>query len=284
MSFCYIWDVITHTCLNTCWNTIELHVWSHNYTKPCYEDVIDQFHKSQNALVPYPTMLHSRTEMYTFLFWMEHCGIWNRCILGAFTNPRMHLFRIPQCSIQNRNVHISVLNGALWDMEQVHSGICKLGQLLIHAITSRLVEVIPVSKRGHRRWCLFFIRQMLVFCWCLPIVLVPWVVICCDVWEESWLALSSLRLDVDIKEGCSLQYYWPFVWGIHRLSAVVVPWVVICCDVSQESCSFHPSDWMLTSRQASAGNNQPIQLRLPLYMYLHHFTWRIIPMEVLAIK
>ena len=23
-----------------------------------------------------------RTEMYTFMFWMEHCGIWNRCILG----------------------------------------------------------------------------------------------------------------------------------------------------------------------------------------------------------
>ena len=23
-----------------------------------------------------------RTEMFTFLFWMEHCGIWNRCILG----------------------------------------------------------------------------------------------------------------------------------------------------------------------------------------------------------
>ena len=39
----------------------------------------------------------------------------------------MHLFHIPQCSIQNRNVHISVLNGALWDMEQVHSGICELG-------------------------------------------------------------------------------------------------------------------------------------------------------------
>ena len=41
----------------------------------------------------------------------------------------MHLFHIPQCSIENRNVHISVLNGALWDMEQVHSGICELGQL-----------------------------------------------------------------------------------------------------------------------------------------------------------
>ena len=23
-----------------------------------------------------------RTEMFTFLFWMVHCGIWNRCIVG----------------------------------------------------------------------------------------------------------------------------------------------------------------------------------------------------------
>ena len=38
----------------------------------------------------------------------------------------MHLFHIPQCSIQNRNVHISVLNGALRVMEQGHSGICLL--------------------------------------------------------------------------------------------------------------------------------------------------------------
>ena len=36
---------------------------------------------------------------------------------------------IPKCSIQNRNVYISVLNGALWDMEQVYSGISELGQL-----------------------------------------------------------------------------------------------------------------------------------------------------------
>ena len=41
----------------------------------------------------------------------------------------MHLFHIPQCTIQNRNVHISVLNGALWDMEQVHCGICEIGLL-----------------------------------------------------------------------------------------------------------------------------------------------------------
>ena len=42
----------------------------------------------------------------------------------------MHLFYIPQCIIQNRNVHISVLNGALWDMEQVHYEICELVQLI----------------------------------------------------------------------------------------------------------------------------------------------------------
>ena len=41
----------------------------------------------------------------------------------------MHLFHIPQRFIENRSVHISVLNGAFWDMEQVHSGICELGQL-----------------------------------------------------------------------------------------------------------------------------------------------------------
>ena len=41
----------------------------------------------------------------------------------------MHLFHNPQCTIQNRNVHISVLSGALWDMEQEHCEICELGQL-----------------------------------------------------------------------------------------------------------------------------------------------------------
>ena len=43
-----------------------------------------------------------------------------------FTNPTMHLFHIPQCTIQNRNMHISVLNGALWDIEQVQ---CRIGEL-----------------------------------------------------------------------------------------------------------------------------------------------------------
>ena len=39
----------------------------------------------------------------------------------------MHLSHIPRCTIQNRNVHISVLNCALWDMGQVQCGICDTG-------------------------------------------------------------------------------------------------------------------------------------------------------------
>ena len=41
----------------------------------------------------------------------------------------MHLFHIPEYSIQNRNMHISVLNGAFWDVEQARSGIREIGLL-----------------------------------------------------------------------------------------------------------------------------------------------------------
>ena len=41
----------------------------------------------------------------------------------------MYLFHISQCIIQNRNVHISALNGEFWDMERVPYGICEIGLL-----------------------------------------------------------------------------------------------------------------------------------------------------------
>ena len=41
-----------------------------------------------------------------------------------WTNTTMDVFHIPQYTIQNRNVHISVLNGVLWDMRQDHFGFC----------------------------------------------------------------------------------------------------------------------------------------------------------------
>ena len=44
----------------------------------------------------------------------------------------MHLSHIPQYTIQNRNVHISVQNGVLWDMGQMHCGICQTGLLFHH--------------------------------------------------------------------------------------------------------------------------------------------------------
>ena len=38
----------------------------------------------------------------------------------------MYLSHIPQYTIQNRNVTISVLNGVLWDMRLAHCGICEI--------------------------------------------------------------------------------------------------------------------------------------------------------------
>ena len=63
------------------------------------------------------------------------------------TNSKMPLFHFPQYTIQNRNVHITVLNGALWDLGQVHCGICEIGLLLwcLNAATrDTLVSMIPI--------------------------------------------------------------------------------------------------------------------------------------------
>ena len=58
----------------------------------------------------------------------------------------MHPFHIPQCTIQNRHVHISLLNGACWDMEQVDCGIYEIGLLI--AIVETLFRVyLALVKR-----------------------------------------------------------------------------------------------------------------------------------------
>ena len=48
-----------------------------------------------------------------------------------FTNPIMQLSHIPQCIIQNRYVHLSVMSGALWDMSAL--SICEID--LFYGIT-----------------------------------------------------------------------------------------------------------------------------------------------------
>ena len=45
----------------------------------------------------------------------------------------MYLPYIRQCTIQNRNVHISGLSDVFWDAEQLNCGICEIGILNICA-------------------------------------------------------------------------------------------------------------------------------------------------------
>ena len=54
----------------------------------------------------------------------ESCLQTASMLLTNLTNPTKHLSHIPECTTQNRNAHVSVLNSAWWDVEQVHCGIC----------------------------------------------------------------------------------------------------------------------------------------------------------------
>ena len=100
--------------------------------------------------------------------------------LISFTNPRMYLFHIPQCTIQN----ISVLNGKLRDVEQVYCGISEICLLCIsfppfiitmtggfpsHRASN--AESVSISWRHH----------VLVRCW--------------TTWVESLLHLSNHLTD-----------------------------------------------------------------------------------------
>ena len=73
------------------------------------------------------TLRHKEPSYQQPLYWPS-----SPRICAIFTNPTMHQSHIPQRTIQNRNVHISVLNGALWDMGKVHCGICATGLLWLH--------------------------------------------------------------------------------------------------------------------------------------------------------
>ena len=72
------------------------------------------------------------------------------------TNPMMLLLHIPQCTFQNRNVHISVLNGVLWDMEQVHCRVCEICVLLC----LKFKMLIHGGKNGNKIQCLFNMAEL----------------------------------------------------------------------------------------------------------------------------
>ena len=55
-----------------------------------------------------------RTEMCTFLFWMMHCGIWNRCIMGFV--KLVHHINVKQCDVIADlcpNFNSGLINGPL---------------------------------------------------------------------------------------------------------------------------------------------------------------------------
>ena len=56
----------------------------HSDAHPCVASLGSNWPNSQipECICSIPHNAPFRTEMYTFLFWMEYCGIWNRCILG----------------------------------------------------------------------------------------------------------------------------------------------------------------------------------------------------------
>ena len=54
-----------------------------------------------------------RTEMCTFLFWMEHCGIWNRCILDLWNwsigDQTMRIYEKPNKNYHSGNFSVCVI-------------------------------------------------------------------------------------------------------------------------------------------------------------------------------
>ena len=65
------------------------------------------------CIVGYPESTADRAFLSLYLDQPIRNG-WHQLI--SLVNPIVYLSHIPQCTIQNRNVHICVLNGALWDV------------------------------------------------------------------------------------------------------------------------------------------------------------------------
>ena len=74
---------------------------------------------------------HFRCAFFSYVMWVYFISKWPILFhtndattwWQQYTNPKtptMHLSHIRQYTIQNRNVHITVLNGVLWGIGQVH--------------------------------------------------------------------------------------------------------------------------------------------------------------------
>ena len=72
----------------------------------------------------------------------------------------MLLFHIPLCTFWIRNVHISLLNGALWDTEQVHLGSCEIAYIW-YVSDNRTCTRID----GRARCCIYWLSKCRDISW-----------------------------------------------------------------------------------------------------------------------
>ena len=111
--------------LNQCWFLLCEVLWhlnecpGYNHVQWVWKSYFKNYSLISKTFEPYAFFMKSFTfsfELYGMISW------------GSNIRPNSH---IPQCTVphstfQNRNVHISVLDGALWDVGQVHCGICEI--------------------------------------------------------------------------------------------------------------------------------------------------------------
>ena len=84
----------------------------------------------------------------------------SKCIISqASQGHQLCWCHIPECSIQNRNVHISVLNGTFWDMKQVHFGISENGLLLVVTVWAPTLSQDSIYF-NEGWWYIYFVIEL----------------------------------------------------------------------------------------------------------------------------
>ena len=105
----------------------------------------------------------------------------------------MHQFHIPEYSIQNTNVHILVLNGAFWDIEQVHSGICESSLLtawLLYWGDVVFFTIVPWWNQRFSTKTLSHTHRWSAICYF-------WKPFLCIVNDSVMIFVSRLRVEID---------------------------------------------------------------------------------------
>ena len=171
------------------------------------------------------------------------------------TNPTLHLSHIPQCTIQNRNVYISVLNGALWDMGQMHVGVwdrCIVGfmRLVLCDYRSQMSPVdLHLSVRGVGHYHLWDNLSYITYrSRCLLQLLMAW----CHQATSCYLSQCWLRSVplyginrpqwVNMANHCLQSHSWRIDQS-HKSHTAPVPYPTMLN--SEQKCEHFCSEWCI---------------------------------------